>query len=508
MLTKYKTRVIAAFITTLLFTGSCQKFLDVPPQGQLTDEEIAGNLDAAEQLVNGVYNSLYLGGFARTTIGWFYSIATDVASDDEDKGSFDADFLPAKEIDNFTTTPTNSIINDLWTGYYAGIVRANQTLQTLEESTFEEAIKNQFLGEVRFIRGMYYFNLVRLFGGVPKIIRVPDATEGNSDEFQTRASAAEIYQVVIDDLQFAVDNLAQKGDPNTEVGRATKGAAQALLAKVYMYQKNWQKVFDLTKEVINSGKYSLADNYASNFIQTSTNTSESIFEVQTGNTANCDGVSPLYSNGQGPRSGGKGGWNDVGLGFNNPSESLLAAYEPNDKRRDASIIFIQPTVTGGPNPGTILWDGLRLPTKDSVENLRYNYKAYASVPSVGPCAGNKDKKPKNIVLMRYAEVLLMYAEAAAMLGNSGEALAKLNLVRKRAGLTDATTATQQDIWKERRVELAMEQDRFFDLVRQGRAGQVLRAHGKAFVDNKNEIYPIPQAQIDLSGHRLAQNPNY
>ena len=109
--------------------------------------------------------------------------------------------------------------------------------------------------------------------------------------------------------------------------------------------------------------------------------------------------------------------------------------------------------------------------------------------------------------MRYAEILLMYAEAAANLGNTAEATAKLNMVRARAGLPNAA-GTIANIWKERRVELAMEQDRFFDLVRQGRAGTVLRAHGKAFVDGKNEVFPIPQAQIDLSGGRLKQNPGY
>jgi hypothetical protein len=105
-------------------------------------------------------------------------------------------------------------------------------------------------------------------------------------------------------------------------------------------------------------------------------------------------------------------------------------------------------------------------------------------------------------------VLLIYAEAAAMLGQAGEALDKLRMVRERAGIMTTTSATQQDVWEERRRELAMEQDRFFDLVRQGRAGTVLRAHGKAFVDNKNEVFPIPQSQIDLSGGRLTQNPGY
>ncbi|MGI8637944.1 MAG: RagB/SusD family nutrient uptake outer membrane protein, partial [Segetibacter sp.] len=237
------------------------------------------------------------------------------------------------------------------------------------------------------------------------------------------------------------------------------------------------------------------------------NNSESVFEVQTGINVWENAVSPLYSNGQVPL--GRGGWNDLGFGFNDPSSNLVNAYEASDTRKNATIIFINPTVAGKDN-GTYLWDGFRIPSQDSVENPRYNYKAYHSAIAESPqLSNNKDTKPKNIRLMRYSEVLLMYAEAAAMLGNTSEATAKLNMVRARAKLP-ALTGTQANVWKERRVELAMEQDRFFDLVRQGRAGAVLRAHGKPFVDGKNEVFPIPQAQRDLSGTtpRLTQNPGY
>lgn len=156
----------------------------------------------------------------------------------------------------------------------------------------------------------------------------------------------------------------------------------------------------------------------------------------------------------------------------------------------------------------MLWDGFRIPSQDSVENPRYNYKAYHSATAESaPVSGSKDKKPKNIRLMRYAEVLLIYAEAAAMLNNTTEATAKLKMVRDRANPNlPAVAGTQANIWKERRVELAMEQDRFFDLVRQGRAGTVLQSKG--FVVGKHEVFPIPQAQRDLSGGRLSQNNGY
>ncbi len=509
-----------ALIVSLMFTAGCSKsFLEVDPQGQITREQVLIDPNAANDLVTGVYNSLYLGSFDPTTVGFQYYMAVDVASDDADKGSTPADFPPAAEIDNFTATPNNSIVNNLWLGYYKGISRANMAIGELEQATFDEQTRNRLLGEVHYIRGMYYFNLVRLFGGVPRVTRVPAANEVNNDEFQTRASVDEIYGVILDDLQFAAGNLPVKGGEGAQVGRATKGAAQGLLAKVYMYRGEWQEVFDLTGEVINSGLYSLVKNNGDTLSDYNlifrenpvggtggNNNPESVFEVQTGINLTQDAVSRLFSNGQGPR--GKGGWDDLGFGFNNPTQDLASAYEPGDKRREGTIIFIQPTEPEN-SPGTVLWDGFRIPSQDSVENSRYNYKGYHSALQESmQTSGSKDTKPKNIRIMRYAEILLMRAEAAAILGNEDEALLNLNKIRNRAGLPNSATATQQDIWKERRVELAMEQDRFFDLVRQGRAGAVLRAHGKNFVDGTHEVFPIPQSQIDLSGGRLEQNNGY
>ncbi|MGB3005043.1 MAG: RagB/SusD family nutrient uptake outer membrane protein [Chitinophagaceae bacterium] len=504
---------LSLILLPALLLASCKKsFLDVDPQGQTTEVLALTDPDAAAKLVGGVYNTLYFGGFDKTTVGFLWALTNDIASDDADKGSTPGDFNSGGvgDIDNFIHTPNNFIFNNIWSGHFNAILSANKAIEVLGKSTIDVSTKNRLLGEVRFLRGFYYFNLVRFFGGVPKITNVPLPSEGNSDALNTRATAAEIYAVIIDDLQFAVDNLPLKGDAATQTGRANKGAAQAYLAKVYLYQKNWQKVLDLTNAVIISNKYSLVTDYNLIFRekavggQGGNNNSESVFEVQTGINAGENAVSPLFSNGQGPR--GRGGWNDLGFGFNSPSTDLASFYEAGDTRRGATIMFINPTVPGN-SPGTVLWDGYRVPSKDSVENDRYSYKAYHSPIAESPqVTNNKDSKPKNIRLMRYAEVLLMYAEASAML-SSGDGVNKLNQVRARANLT-GTTLSQANVWKERRTELAMEQDRFLDLVRQGRAGTVLRAHGKAFVDGKHELFPIPQAQRDLSGGRLSQNPNY
>ncbi len=515
--------IIFILAATLLIANGCKKsFLDVPAQGQIDEAAVLKDPAAAQNLVTGVYNSLYAGGFGITTVGFQYYVTTDEASDDADPGSVPGDNSQGELIDNFAVTPNSFFFDNLWKGYYGGINQANKALDILNKATFDAATIKRLKGELSYLRGMYYFNLVRLFGGVPKITTVPAVSGFNSDSLVTRVSKDEIYALIVTDLQFAVDNLPVKGDANTEVGRASKGAAEGLLAKVYMYKANWQKVYDLTKDVISSGLYSLVKNKADTLTDYNiifrekpaggvggNNNSESVFEVQTGVNVGENAVSPLYSNGQGPR--GKGGWDDLGFGWNSPSLDLANFYEAGDTRKAGTIISVQPTVSpNGPgNTGTFLWDGFRIPTQDSVVNPRYNYKGYASSTAESPqLSGSKDTKPKNIRLMRYPEVLLMNAEAAINLGKTGEALGLVNQVRNRAGLMSLTTVAINDVWKERRAELAMEQDRFFDLVRQGRAGTVLRALGKGFVDGKNEVFPIPQAEIDLSGGKLLQNPKY
>lgn len=486
----------------LTITSCDKEFLEVPPQGQISEEAIKTDPNAVQDLVNGVYNIMWLGGFGPDVHSLQYVILTNIISDDADKGSTPQDYAPALEIDEFTFGPSNSIVNNVWTGYYQAVARANQALERIPLSPLSDEEKAVLEGEVRFLRGYFYFNLVRFFGGVPLINRVPSPDEVNSEEFQTRASADEIYSLIISDLQFAVDNLPPKGAPDSQIGRATQGAAQSLLAKVYMYRGDWQQVFDLTNAVMASGLYALVPDYENIWREVGKNNEESIFEVQTGTNANCDAAINLYVVCQGPRAGGAGGWRDLGFGFNTPTEDLVNSYEPGDVRKNATIIFINPTPQG-----TVLYDGFRIPSQDSVENSRYNYKAYHSRTAENNC-GSNDRLPENLRVLRYADVLLMNAEAANALGQSAVALEKLNQVRVRAGLPAATATAQAAIWQERRVELAMEHDRFFDLVRQGRAGEVLRAKGKPFVDGKHEVLPIPQQQIDLSGGMLTQNPGY
>jgi len=515
--------IIAAIVIAGVLFGCSKNFLDVPAQGKQTPEEVAKDPNAASNLVLGTYNTLYYGGFDINTVGLLWVMTVDIASDDADKGSTDNDSPEAKQIDHFTIDPHNFFFDNIWKGHYQAISTANQALDVLKDATFDDATKNRLIGETRFLRGFYYFNLVRLFGGVPLILQVPNVKDTAADYLYVKKPVDSVYAAIVADLQFAVDNLPLRGEAGATEGRANKGAAEAFLAKVYLYMKNYQKAYDLTKDIITSGKYSLVPYpyYGQIFREGQVNgvgginNTESIFEVQTTKNTTCDAISKLYSNGQGPRA--TKGWinqqngivynGDLGFGFNDPSQSLVDAYEPADStRKYGTVIFVQPT--GGANAGTTLWDGFRIPTQDSVQNPRYNYKAYHSpFRETFACNGpnDKDDKPKNIRLMRYAEVLLINAEAAVQIGNTADAQADLDAIRTRAGLASAS-ATIDNIWKERRVEMAMESDRFFDLVRTNRAVTFLGPLG--FQANRNEVFPIPQNQIDLSGGKLKQNQGY
>ncbi len=500
---KLYTATIALLALTIV---SCSdSFLDIPVQGGATT---ASDPNLGQKLVTGVYNSLMQGdSWGNGDVhGFAFISVTNIISDDADKGSTPSDqAVPVGDLDNFTHTSTNKFAETLWSGHYNSIGAANQALLALETATLADNVKKQLQGEVRFLRGYLYFNLVRMYGKVPLVVRVPkDAADANSDPaFQTRAAIADVYAAIVDDLQFAADNLPLRSA--AQVGHANKGAAQSMLAKVYMYQQNWQKVFDLTEEVIASGQYSLMTDYAQLWRQASDNSVESIFEVQTGKFNNANLKIDNYTVCQGPRVGGKGGWDDLGWGFNNPSQSLINAYETGDVRKNATIIFID---NSGTHKGTVLWDGFRVPSSDSVQNLYYNYKSYTSAAKE-QYTNPKDKdRPKNIRIMRYADVLLMNAEAGVHLGK-GDPAGKINLLRDRAHLAHKGAVTIDDVWQERRVELAMEHDRFWDLVRQGRAAEVMQASGKTgFVKGKHELLPIPNSQILLSGNKLVQNDFY
>ena len=526
-----KNKLLLLFCFTSVIAGCAKSFLEVPLQGQgssTNDPQVI----AAE--VTGAYNALITpdptqGGFGQYDIhGVYFITVTNIISDDADKGSYAGDQPQAADIDNFTTTSDNTYVAGLWRGYYAGISRTNVAINDLPKiaNSMTPAQLNGQIAEMRFLRAYYYFNLVRMFGGVPIVLSVPTGPRNQDSTFYTRANLTDVYNLaIIPDLQFAIANLPLKSA--TAVGRASKGAAETLLSKVDIYLKNWVEADSLAQDVISSGQYQLMPDYSILWRQAGDNCPESIFEVETGLYGSVDYGIPEYVEFQGPRQDNGMGtpttpWNnpgffqplgDDGFGLCMPTANLASAYEAGDLRKASTIIDLPAT-----SPPDTLFDGFIVPSLLGVHTY-YNYKAYHSqIPPGGAKAqieafiNNRGLCQKNVHILRYAEVLLLKAEADNELGNTAGAQSNLNAVRSRAGLAATTASSQTDlrnaIWNERRVELAMEHDRFWDIVRQGRAAQVMQAAGKNFIVGKSELLPVPSSEIAVSGGRLTQNNGY
>ena len=480
---KYK--IVSLLVFTVVFS-SCEDDLNVLPNDQMTEIDFLNNPENAIQLVNGVYNKqLDWNMYSFSWIGM-----TSITSDDADKGSTLTDTGSDKhKMDNLTFEATDMSFNDVWNGRYDGIYRANNALFYLEQLNIDANLKNRLIGEVKFLRALFYFDLVRCFGGVPLVVSkidINDSETVNNVVF-VRKSKTETYAQIETDLTDAIEKLPIKNQyVGDNIGRASKGAAQALLAKAYLYQEKWQLAFDMSNNVMTSGQYDLLPNYADVWKEIGENKSESIYEVQATLTKGLVG----YTDVQGPR-----GTPDLGWGFNTPSVQLMNSYEPGDVRISATIMMVP----------SVLWDGFVAPS--TWNNPRYNYKAYQS--SIAESwDGNKGETAKNLRILKYSDILLIHAEAAFKLGNTSEALTQVNVIRNRALLPSLTTLTIQQLFNERRWEMAMEHDRWFDLVRTGQAKAAMEANGKDFVIGKHEFFPIPSDQIIQSGGRLIQNPGY
>lgn len=492
----------------LVLAGGCNKFLDTERQGAYDADNYPypGGSGPYDQFIFGAYNELR----SFNVHSQAYITAVSIRSDDADKGSTPADGgSNATTMDNFPVLPSNGFCNTLWVGYYSLINKCNSTLKEISTNTeivASEEIKIQTAAEARFMRGYAYFMMVRFFGKVPKIDTLfsDPAAQNNVPQ----SSVAEIYSFIESDLSFAVANLPLSWETKF-VGRATSGAANALLAKVYLTQQKWALAMTAANAVILSGQYDLTTPFDKIFREEGENSKESVFEVQATASAaipTANGVQ--YAQIQGVR--GSGVW-DLGWGWNSPSTYLEAAFESGDPRKGRTILY---TSTADSITKTIY--GEELPK--GLPNARYNNKVYSN-PALRASIGHRFGYWMNVRLIRYADVVLMYAEAANETGNTDEALEKLEWVRARARAGNAAvlpkvTTTdpeelRQAIRHERRIELAMEQDRFFDLVRWGIAQQALHDAGKTnFSDSRDVLLPIPQTQIDLSAGVLKQNTGY
>lgn len=420
----------------------------------------------------------------------------EITSDDADKGSTPDDSPPMIDLDGFKHNSSNQLITDYWTGNYNIISAANFAILALPN--FLPYIKQssdllsyqQDLGDAKFIRAYAYFNLGRVYGGVPIIDSTNSAAELAT---KTRASLDSVYAFVHKDLNYAIQYLPDSW-PKEWTGRVTKYSAMALAAKVFLYQNKMDSVKYYTDKIIASGIYDLYPNFYKLFRLEGENSQESLFEIQsstlgkiTGDQTYCE-----YAFFQGPR--GNSPQNLQGWGFKVPSARLIAFLKG---RNDSVRIH-----------ATIMARGSRTDEGDSIRftctNPFYNMKTY--MPSYqNKWSYNGYGFDYNVRILRFAEALLMNAEANVSLGNIAAAATSLNRLRNRAGLAAIASPTIQDVYDERRAELALEENRFFDLVRTGQAATVLSPLG--FKTGKNEVFPIPYSQIQLNPN-LTQNSGY
>ena len=476
-------------LSAFTFTGCADDYLDVKQTETIStdDIELFNNDNGAKTFVTSIYSKFL--DWDMSSFGWI-GLAS-ITSDDADKGSTPSDTGTDKDVlDALTYNASNPSAESTFNANYDGINRCNQALAILPKlDKADPALRERLMAEAKFLRAFMYFTLVKCYGGVPIVDHVSSIPLSAEDKAMqlTRKTAAEVYAFIEKDLTEAAAVLPNKSQyADAEKARASKGAAYALLAKVSLYQKKWQNVVDNCNLVTG---YIISPDYAKMFRLEGENDGESIFEINGNGAVPARGIQG-YSNTQGVRDA----W---GWGFNQPSQSLVNAYEPGDVRKDATIIF----------RGTTLYDGRVIPVISQDDpNPRYNYKAYSSAFT---SAWETDA---NIKYLRYAEVLLMKAEALNELGQTSEAIPLLNIIRHRAGLGDtpatSQTAVRTAIYKERRVELAFEFDRFFDLVRTGQAKDAFTADGKVFTVGKNEVFPIPASFILISEGMSSQNPGY
>ncbi len=440
------------------------------------------NEERASQMINNTYKNLL--EWNTSSFSWIG--LTSITSDEADKGSSPGDTGSDKDkLDNLDFNADTPSLEGVWRGIYNGIELSNKTIYYMDHLNI--AKKNQYKGEAKFLRAVYYFNLVRLYGDVPIYkYDINDTYEVHISKY-IRRPKAEVYAYIESDLTDAIALLPSKENySGNDIGRASKGAALGLMAKVKLYQQKWQEVIDYANQITG---YGLAPSYADMFKKEGENNIESLFEIQSTSSDGSDFTGIMqYTQVQGAR--GTGGW---GWGFNTPSANLVNSYESSDVRKNATIIF----------RGTTLYDGRLVP--NTVENPRYNYKAYNSGhPEL-------DQSDVNIRVLRYAEVLLMKAEALNELNQPLLARDYVNQIRLRANLLPVNYTSQLDIRlairKERKFELAMEHDRWFDIIRTGQAQSVMQNDGKVFQSYYN-VFPIPRTIITESGGLTTPNPGY
>lgn len=393
-------KIYSILLASALTLSSCADFLDVDSQGKLTEDVFFGEEEGALMSINAIYTQLR----AWDIIGFSWFAITELPGDNSDTGSELADGSVARlnQFNDFTYDASTSEINGWWEGNYKAIASCNVALDNLGAVKNEE-LRVKCIAQARFFRGFFYFNLVRAFGGVPLVTKVLQPGEYN----QPRATEEAVYQQIIEDLTYAAEHLPTRQEWGAkESGRATKGTAEGLLAKVYLFRQDYANVKKYTGQVIARGEYSLHRDYRDLFNPNSYYSDEVMLADQYlwGESTERN-LESEYVKWQGIRG-------EMGWGMFSPSEALDQAYEAGDPRRTA----------------TIFYDGETLEGKGEI-HFKKEVPPRANKKTIWPTGywneNSFAKQNCHLIFLRYADVLLMYAEACNELGESREALDKL-----------------------------------------------------------------------------------
>lgn len=466
----------------MMVTGACEKILDKSPESSFSPSNFYKTSSDAIAAINAAYDPIMSNNFYQQIMLAF----SDQSTDDAEWGNGRNTANQGKnDLDKYTFTPSTVYFYSNWSTIYSGINRANTVINRVPGIEMDAVLKKRIIGEAKFLRGFYYFTLVRLYGGVPLVLT---ETTSLTNLDLPRNTETEVYNQIISDFTDAEAALPITYNASDN-GRATKGAATAFLSSVYLTQKIWDKAAMKAKEVIDmetSGRYGLMSSYADIFLVANKNGKESIFEGQAlGGGFNEGSTFEGYLR----PSFDKGGYGD-----DPPTKSIYDAFSANDVRRDVTLRLYSTTSTPAAPP--------------SISFPCYVCK-YKDPTSTGNGDGNN-----NFPIMRYAEVLLIYAEALNEQGpNNPDAFAAINRIRERAGLAHLPdTLSQVDmraaILLERRLELAFEGHRRYDLLRTGQLINAMKAQNPTInVEATQLLFPIPQIEMDANS-LLTQNPGY
>lgn len=458
--------LVLASLATLLMTSCGDSFFDLEPASSVTIDKVYKTASDYNVAVIGCYAKL------QSQVN-FYTECCEYRSDNLSLGAPTAGTQDRYDIDHFTEKPSNGILSSYWANFNNNVYRCNLLLDQIDGANFAENLKKQYKGEAMFIRALNYFNMYRIWGGVPATKHVVSAAEALK---VARYSDEQMFDLIAGDLKEIVDNnYLPETYSSADMGRATSGAAKALLGKVYLTFHKWTEAKDILSQLI--GKYQLVSPIAQVFNVDNKNNNEIIFAVHFNKEIEGEGHSYWYNL--------TNASDDT-----NQTSSLLNTFPTGDARKDL-ITYVQVE-----------------------KNVRLMNKFYDTKSPTFKTVGNDQ------ILLRYADVLLMYAEALNEIqydaSEGSLALKYLNAVRQRAGISNLTAKqlpTQEKFRKgilvERQREFPYEGQRWFDLVRMGFAKSVMAENGVEIKDYLL-LFPIPQQEIEKVGDKsiLWQNPGY